>query len=67
MERTCGFIGYYECINDDNASKMLLEYAATWLRNKGMTIMRGPWSFVSQEWGLVIEGFDTITCNNGAV
>jgi GNAT superfamily N-acetyltransferase len=36
---------------------MLLETAAVWLRNRGMNIMRGPWSFVSQEWGLVIEGF----------
>jgi GNAT superfamily N-acetyltransferase len=52
-----GLFGYYECIDDNNASKMLLECAAAWLRNKGMTIMRGPWSFVSQEWGLVIDGF----------
>jgi ribosomal protein S18 acetylase RimI-like enzyme len=22
-----------------------------------MTVMRGPWSFASQEWGLVVEGF----------
>lgn len=36
---------------------MLLDAAADWLRKKGMTLMRGPWSFVSQEWGLVIEGF----------
>ena len=35
---------------------MLMERASDWLRNKGMNLMRGPWSFVSQEWGLVIEG-----------
>ncbi len=52
-----GLFGYYECINDDTASAILLEAAADWLRNKGMKIMRGPWSFVSQEWGLVVEGF----------
>jgi hypothetical protein len=52
-----GLFGYYECIDDKNASEMLMEGAASWLRQKGMTIMRGPWSFVSQEWGLVIEGF----------
>ncbi|MGD0756122.1 MAG: hypothetical protein ABR927_13795 [Bacteroidales bacterium] len=52
-----GLFGYYECIDDKKASEMLMECAATWLRNKGMTVMRGPWSFVSQEWGLVIEGF----------
>jgi GNAT superfamily N-acetyltransferase len=52
-----GLFGYYECIDDPEASKVLLECAADWLRSKGMTIIRGPWSFVSQEWGLVIEGF----------
>jgi GNAT superfamily N-acetyltransferase len=52
-----GLFGYYECIDDRNASSMLLESAADWLREKGMTVIRGPWSFISQEWGLVIEGF----------
>jgi len=52
-----GLFGYYECINDPEASVMLLDAAAGWLREKGMEFMRGPWSFVSQEWGLVIEGF----------
>jgi hypothetical protein len=52
-----GLFGYYECIEDKTASGMLFEAAAAWLRKKGMTKMRGPWSFVSQEWGLVVEGF----------
>jgi hypothetical protein len=52
-----GLFGYYECIPDETASKMLLEAAAGWLRGQGMKAMRGPWTFVSQEWGLVIEGF----------
>jgi len=52
-----GLFGYYECISDTKASNILLETAETWLRNKGMTKMRGPWSFISQEWGLVVEGF----------
>ena len=52
-----GLFGYYECIKDDKASGILLETAAGWLKENGMVFMRGPWSFVSQEWGLVIEGF----------
>jgi GNAT superfamily N-acetyltransferase len=52
-----GLFGYYECIPDGAASRMLLETAADWLRAHGMKAMRGPWSFVSQEWGLVVEGF----------
>jgi len=52
-----GLFGYYECVDDPEASVILLDTAAGWLREKGMEFMRGPWSFVSQEWGLVIEGF----------
>jgi GNAT superfamily N-acetyltransferase len=53
-----GLFGYYECIPDPDASSLLLETASDWLRSHGMKTMRGPWSFVSQEWGLVVEGFD---------
>jgi GNAT superfamily N-acetyltransferase len=57
-----GLFGYYECINDKEASHLLLESAASWLHGKGMRSMRGPWSFVSQEWGLVVEGFTPSPC-----
>ena len=57
-KESIGLFGYYECPDDPIASKMLLDTAAGWLRGKGMTSMRGPWSFVSQEWGLVLEGFE---------
>jgi GNAT superfamily N-acetyltransferase len=56
-EEPIGLFGYYECVPDQKASQKLLESAAQWLRDRGMTIMRGPWTFVSQEWGLVVEGF----------
>ena len=52
-----GLFGYYECIPDQGASRMLLDAAANWLRDQGMESMRGPWSFVPEEWGLVVEGF----------
>jgi GNAT superfamily N-acetyltransferase len=52
-----GLFGYYECPPDPEASRLLLETAAEWLRGQGMERMRGPWSFVTQEWGLVVEGF----------
>ncbi|MCJ7716466.1 MAG: hypothetical protein MUO54_08100, partial [Anaerolineales bacterium] len=42
-----GLFGYYECIPDESASRMLLETAADWLRDQGMESMRGPWTFVS--------------------
>lgn len=53
-----GLFGYYECINNQEASKALFDSASGWLKEKGMKYIRGPWSFVSQEWGLVVEGFE---------
>ncbi len=52
-----GLFGCYECVDDDEAARLLLETARSWLRERGMEVMRGPWSFISQEWGLVVEGF----------
>ena len=53
-----GSFGHYECIDDDEAALTLLETAQTWLINRDMKTMRGPWNFVSQDMGLITEGFD---------
>ena len=53
-----GLFGYYECPPDHNASRLLLDAARNWLREQKMVTMRDPWSFVSQEWGAVVEGFE---------
>jgi hypothetical protein len=52
-----GFFGYFECVQDETASGILLNAAKKWLQDKHCTAMRGPWSFISQEWGMVVEGF----------
>lgn len=52
-----GLFGYFESPSDEKAANLLLTTAEEWLRSNNMKIMRGPWSFVSQEWGSVIEGF----------
>jgi len=52
-----GLFGYFECPPDPEAARRLLEAARDWLRVRKCTSMRGPWTFVSQEWGLVVEGF----------
>ena len=52
-----GLFGHFECISDKAASNLLLEAARDWLRAAHCSSMRGPWSFVSQEWGMVTEGF----------
>jgi GNAT superfamily N-acetyltransferase len=53
-----GLFGYYESPDDLQASSLILDSAHDWLVQKGMIAMRGPWSFVSQEWGAVVEGFE---------
>jgi GNAT superfamily N-acetyltransferase len=53
-----GLFGYYECIPDPAAGQALLAAARAWLQDRKMTCMRGPWSFVSQEWGMVVEGYE---------
>lgn len=52
-----GLFGSFECINDPVVSNGLLSTAEEWLQKKNMKVMRGPWSFASQEWGLVNDGF----------
>ena len=52
-----GLFGSFECIDDELAGQMLLSAAQEWLTARGMKAMRGPWSFASQEWGLVVDGF----------
>ena len=54
-----GLFGSFECVNDPAVSSALLAAARTWLQSKGMKSMRGPWSFASQEWGMVVEGFES--------
>ncbi len=52
-----GLFGYFESPADYKPAEILLESAFHWLKTNGMQKMRGPWSFVSQEWGSVIEGY----------
>ena len=56
-QQPVGLFGSFECGCDPEVAQMLLGAARDWLRQKGMQAMRGPWSFASQEWGLVVEGF----------
>ena len=52
-----GLFGYFECVHDATSAQLLLNAARDWLRQRSMRILRGPWTFVSQEWGMVVEGF----------
>jgi len=58
-EQKTGGIGFFECINKQEAADMLFDVAKHWLMERGMEAMDGPINFGERDtwWGLVIEGF----------
>lgn len=57
---TVGFFGFFECENDPEAARLLLDTAGDWLTQRGMTIARGPiHPSLNYEVGLLVDGFDT--------
>jgi len=55
---TVGFYGFFESINDQSVADSLFHEAANWLKQRGLTVMRGPASFsTNDECGLLIDGF----------
>ncbi len=59
-EDRVGFFGFFECVDDQATADALFEAAASWLRERGLTTMRGPTSFsTNDECGLTVDGFDT--------
>ncbi len=56
---TLGFFGFFECAEDQDAAKGLVETAQQWLREKGCSAMRGPMSpSMKGEMGVLIDGFE---------
>jgi hypothetical protein len=58
-EGPVGGIGFFDCINDQDAADMLFDTAKHWLMQRGMEAMDGPINFGERDnwWGLVTEGF----------
>jgi len=54
-----GGIGFFECINDQDAAGLLFDNAKHWLIQHGMEAMDGPINFGERDrwWGLITEGF----------
>jgi hypothetical protein len=54
-----GGIGFFDCINNQEAADMLFDVAKHWLIQRGMEAMDGPINFGERDtwWGLVTEGF----------
>ena len=54
-----GWFGFFECEDDDEAARALLDAAEGWLAARGLTVMSGPADFtMNDESGIVIEGHD---------
>lgn len=54
-----GQMGFFECINDFQAARMLFDCAKDWLLVRGMECMEGPVNFGERMmwWGLLNKGF----------
>lgn len=58
-EDTAGFFGFFDSIHAQSSADALFDTAAAWLKERGLTEMRGPASFsTNDECGLLIDGFD---------
>ena len=54
-----GGVGFFDCINNQEAADMLFDVARHWLGQRGMEAMDGPINFGERDkwWGLLVEGF----------
>ncbi len=55
-----GFFGFFETIDDEEVSDLLLDAACDWCKNKGFDTIIGPVNpSTNDECGLLIDGFDS--------
>jgi len=60
FEQPTGGAGFFECINNKTASRLLFDTAKDWLTARGMQAMDCPVNFGENDrfWGLLVEGFE---------
>jgi hypothetical protein len=55
-----GHFGFFDCVNDSEAARALVNAAGDWLKEKGLLRMMGPFNFsINEECGCLVEGFDS--------
>lgn len=62
-----GGMGFFECINDQQAANLLFDACKNWLQQRGMGAMDGPINFGERDrwWGLQVDGFqEPLYCMN---
>jgi GNAT superfamily N-acetyltransferase len=59
LGRKLGVFGFFECVEDYGVACALFDAACGWLRERGMTLIRGPYNFGnSDDPGFLIGGED---------
>lgn len=54
-----GFFGFFDCVDNYNVAKHLLDRAVEWIHGRGLTGVLGPVNFSTNDpCGLLIDGFD---------
>lgn len=55
----CGFFGFFECEESPEIARALMDEAGSILREKGMSLIRGPLNFsTNEECAFLADGFD---------
>jgi len=59
FQQPTGGMGFFECIDSQEAAFMLFDQARNWLASRGMLAMDGPINFGENDvnWGLLVDGF----------
>lgn len=58
-EQPTGGMGFFHCINNQQAANLLFDTCRQWLAERGMEAMDGPINFGTRDrwWGCLVEGF----------
>ncbi|MEY2793270.1 MAG: hypothetical protein RJA76_1262 [Bacteroidota bacterium] len=59
-EITVGGMGFFECIEDEQAAFLLFDACKNWLKQRGFEAMDGPINFGERDsfWGLMVKGWE---------
>jgi len=59
-DQPTGGMGFFECINNQEAANLMFDACKKWLEDRGMEAMDGPINFGDRDawWGLLVKGFD---------
>lgn len=58
-DQPTGGVGFFDCINNQEAANILFDKSKEWLQSKGIEAMDGPINFGDRDrwWGCLVDGF----------